>query len=166
MNRHFKGAYTLSLLLLLTINAPAQDIMNVSLPLPQLRVTSSFGKRVHPVTGYPDLHKGVDLAARCDPVLSIMNGMVSATGFNPILGNYIRIAHGEFQSIYGHLSYILVMPGEQVTAGEVVGITGATGRVTGEHLHFSIRFRDKYLNPLHFLRSLLLSEQPPPSINY
>ena len=155
----------MSLLLLLAINAPAQNITNVSLPLPQLRVTSSFGKRVHPVTGYPDLHKGVDLAARCDPVLSIMGGTVRDTGFNPVLGNYIGIAHGEFQSIYGHLSYILVVPGEPVTSGEVIGITGATGRVTGEHLHFSIRFRDRYLNPLHFLRSLLLPEQQPPPIN-
>ncbi|MDN8834145.1 M23 family metallopeptidase, partial [Staphylococcus aureus] len=84
-----------------------------------------------------DLHKGVDLAARCDPVLSVMEGTVSSTGFNPILGSFIRIKHGEFQSIYGHLSYILVTPGDSVTAGQFIGITGSTGRVTGEHLHFS-----------------------------
>ncbi|MFD2964387.1 MULTISPECIES: M23 family metallopeptidase [Olivibacter] len=129
--------------------------------MPQLRVTSSFGKRVHPVTGLPDLHKGIDLAARCDPVLSVMDGTVIDTGFNPILGKYIRIAHGEFQSIYGHLSYILVTPGEPVSGGEFIAVTGATGRVTGEHLHFSIRYRGRYINPLHFLRSLLLPRRPP-----
>ena len=155
MNGHFNGAYILSLLLL-SINTLGQHRMNVSLPLPQLRVNSSFGKRIHPITRQPDLHKGVDLAASCDPVLSIMDGTISDTGFNFKLGNYIRITHGEFQSIYGHLSQILVRPGQPVTAGEPIGITGATGRVTGEHLHFSIRFGDKFINPLHFLRSLLL----------
>nr|WP_068891003.1 M23 family metallopeptidase [Pedobacter panaciterrae] len=156
----FTGAFLLPLLLFF-IGAHAQQPVKVSLPLLQLRVNSSFGHRTHPVTGQPDLHKGVDLAARCDPVLSVMDGTVSSTGSNPILGNFIRITHGEFQSIYGHLSYILVTPGESVIAGQFIGVTGSTGRVTGEHLHFSIRFKDKYLNPLHFLTSLLLPEQPP-----
>jgi murein DD-endopeptidase MepM/ murein hydrolase activator NlpD len=164
MNGRFTGAFIMPLLLFF-ISAQAQQPVNVSLPLLQLRVNSPFGKRIHPVTGQPDLHKGVDLAARCDPVLSVMDGTVSSTGSNPILGSFIRITHGEFQSIYGHLSYILVKPGEPVTAGRVIGITGSTGRVTGEHLHFSIRFRDKYLNPLHFLKSLLLPEQTPSNIN-
>jgi murein DD-endopeptidase MepM/ murein hydrolase activator NlpD len=155
MNRHFNGAYILSLLLLLSINTLGQHRTNVSLPLPQLRVNSSFGKRIHPITRQPGLHNGVDLAASCDPVLSIMDGTISYTGYNFKLGNYIRITHGEFQSIYGHLSYIRVRPGEPVTAGEFIGITGSTGRVSGEHLHFSIRFKDKYINPLHFLRWLL-----------
>jgi murein DD-endopeptidase MepM/ murein hydrolase activator NlpD len=152
-------------LLLFFISTQAQQPVNVSLPLLHLRVNSPFGIRTHPVTGQPDLHKGVDLAARCDPVLSVMDGTVSSTGSNPILGSFIRITHGEFQSIYGHLSYILVTPGEPVIAGQFIGITGSTGRVTGEHLHFSIRFKDRYLNPLHFLRALLLPEQPPSTTN-
>lgn len=160
MDGRFTGAFVLALLLFF-ISAQAQQPVNVSLPLMQLRVNSSFGNRTHPVTGQSDLHKGVDLAARCDPVLSVMEGTVSSTGFNPILGSFIRIKHGEFQSIYGHLSYILVTPGDSVTAGQFIGITGSTGRVTGEHLHFSIRFKDKYLNPLHFLRSLLLPDSRP-----
>ncbi|WP_316777889.1 M23 family metallopeptidase [Pedobacter antarcticus] len=165
MNGRFVRVYYLTLLLLIVISAQAQVPTNVSLPLQQLRVNSPFGKRIHPVTGKPDLHQGIDFAARCDPVLSVMDGTVSDTGFNPILGNYVRIRHGEFQSIYGHLSYILVIPGEAVTAGQCIGVTGSTGRVTGEHLHFSIRFRDRYLKPLHFLKSLLLPEQKLSNIN-
>lgn len=163
MYRYFMWARVLPMLLL-SLSTLAQQPINVSLPLTKLHVNSPFGKRTHPVTGQADLHKGVDLAARCDPVLSIMDGTVSDTGYNPILGNYVRIAHGEFQSIYGHLSHIMVAKGETVKAGEFIGVTGSTGRVTGEHLHFSIRFRDRYLNPLHFLRLLLLP-QPPPSTN-
>lgn len=136
-----------------------------SLPLINLRVTSGFGYRVHPVTKKYGLHRGVDFAARCDPVLNILNGTVTDTGFNPFLGKYVKISHGDFQSIYGHLSQILVIPGEPATVGQVIGVTGATGRVTGEHLHFSIMFKDKYINPLHFLRSLLLPEQLAPNIN-
>lgn len=146
------------------LGANAQQPTNVSLPLLQLRVNSPFGIRIHPVTGQVDLHKGVDLAAHCEPVLSIMEGIVNETGFNRFLGRYIRIAHGEFQSIYGHLSQILVSPNEHVKAGQLIGVTGSTGRVTGEHLHFSIRFRTRYLNPLQFFGSLLLPEQPPPNI--
>ncbi len=164
MNSRFTRAFILPFLLFF-LGTQAQQPANVSLPLLKLRINSSFGKRIHPVTGQPDLHKGVDLSARCDPVLSVMDGTVSSTGSNPILGNFIRITHGEFQSIYGHLSYILVTTGEPVTAGQFIGVTGSTGRVTGEHLHFSIRFRDKYLNPLHFLRSLLLPEQLPSTTN-
>lgn len=145
--------------------AQINDQYRSSLPLINLRVTSSFGYRVHPVTNRYDLHRGVDFAARCDPVLNILDGTVTDTGFNPILGKYVRISHGDFQSIYGHLSQILVIPGEPAKAGQVIGVTGATGRVTGEHLHFSIRFKDKYINPLHFLRSLLLPEQLAQTIN-
>lgn len=148
-------------------SAKAQDNVQYrsSLPLINLRVTSGFGYRIHPVTRQRDLHKGVDFAARCDPVLNVLDGIVADTGFNPILGRYVRISHGEFQSIYGHLSQTLVTPGDQVIAAQVIGVTGATGRVTGEHLHFSIKFKDKYINPLHFLRSLLLPGQLPSTLN-
>ena len=155
---------TLLLLAQFFLGAHAQQPANVSLPLMHLRVNSPFGMRIHPVTGQVDLHNGVDLAARCEPVLSIMDGCVSEIGFNRFLGSCIRIAHDEFQSIYGHLSQILVSPNERLKAGQLIGITGSTGRVTGEHLHFSIRFGKRYLNPLQFLRSLLLPEQLPPNI--
>jgi len=58
------------------------------------------------------------------------------------------------QSIYGHLSEIAVLPDEPVMAGQAIGITGATGRVTGEHLHFSIKYQGRELSPLAFLGGL------------
>lgn len=144
-------------------NAPEDLInwqkINISLPLHLLKVNSGFGHRVHPVTGQPDFHKGVDLAAHYDPVFSIMDGKVRATGYNPILGSYVRIMHGQFQSIYGHLSHILVLSGDEIASGQPIGITGATGRVTGQHLHFSIKFGERYLNPLFFLKTLMAPEQ-------
>lgn len=134
------------------IQAEAQR--SVSLPLPCLNVTSPFGQRIHPVTGRPDYHNGVDFAARSDPVFSVLDGTVKETGNHPNLGRYIRTLHGEVELIYGHLSRLLVSIGDTVMVGQPIGITGATGRVTGEHLHFSVKFNGKFLDPLKFLRRL------------
>jgi len=127
----------------------------VCLPLKNLQLTSSYGNRIHPVTGKYAFHSGVDLRAKQDTVYAIMDGTVSAVNYNDLLGIYIRLDHGRFQSVYGHLSQVFVTTGESLQAGEPIGITGATGRVTGEHLHFSIRCRQQYINPLEFLYQLL-----------
>ncbi len=151
------------LIMLPRVRVTAQDTISLqwSLPLPSLKVTSGFGHRIHPVTHARDFHKGVDLSARCDPVLSVLDGTVVEIAFNPILGRYVRIDHGDFQSVYGHLSFILVGNNESVRAGQPIAITGATGRVTGEHLHFSIRFRGRHINPIYFLWQLQSNGQSP-----
>eukprot|EP01136_Pigoraptor_vietnamica_P012649 Opistho-1_new@52818 len=164
MTRKLLVWWVFTLLFLTTpIRINAQDTMpnRWSLPLENLRITSGYGYRIHPVTKQHDFHKGVDLAARCDPVLSVLAGIVIETGFNLVLGKYVRIGHGEFQSIYGHLSYILVCKGDTVDAKQPIAITGTTGRVTGEHLHFSIKFRNNHINPLLFLWQMALPEQMP-----
>lgn len=139
---------------------PDTAISNARLPLRCLRLTSGFGWRVHPITGQFQFHKGIDLATRHDTVFSVLNGVVSKVGYNRLIGNYILIAHpGDMQSLYGHLSIIAVLPDEQVMAGQAIGITGLSGRVTGEHLHFSIKYRGRELSPLAFLGGLFV--KPP-----
>jgi murein DD-endopeptidase MepM/ murein hydrolase activator NlpD len=146
------------ILLLFNFTAFSQsdsDRLEIAFPLKHLKQTSRFGWRIHPITGEFQFHKGVDLAARNDTVFSIMNGVVTKIGNNPFIGNYILITHpDEVQSLYGHLSAIAVLPDEQVNAGQPIGITGATGRVTGEHLHFSIKYHGHELSPLAFLCGL------------
>jgi murein DD-endopeptidase MepM/ murein hydrolase activator NlpD len=145
------------LLLLATKVWPQMDSdhMNFSFPLKRLRLTSKFGWRVHPITGEFQFHKGVDLAARHDTVFCITDGIVKIIGYNAYIGNYIIITHsGDVESIYGHLSVISVLPNEEIMAGQPIGITGATGRVTGEHLHFSIKYHGQELSPLAFLCGL------------
>lgn len=131
------------------------DRVNISLPLAQLIVTSSFGWRNHPVLGERDFHQGTDLAARNEPCYAIMDGWIVETGHHPILGIFVRIDHGNIQSIYGHLSYALVKTGQHVLSGQPIGITGTSGRATGEHLHFSIICVDRYINPLLFLKAAI-----------
>jgi murein DD-endopeptidase MepM/ murein hydrolase activator NlpD len=123
-----------------------------------LRLTSGYGYRTHPVTGKYTFHAGVDLRANQDTVFAIMDGSVSATGYNDFLGIYIRLDHADLSSSYGHLSQIFVGAGETVTAGEPIGITGATGRVTGEHLHFSLQYRQQYIDPIKFLYQTLINK--------
>lgn len=136
-------------------SVPDAPATTVHKPLEAYRITSPFGWRRHPVTGRPDFHNGIDLAVRAGIVRSIMDGTVEATGYHRNLGKYVRIAHAGVQSIYGHLSHITVGAGQAVTAGYPIGITGTSGRTTGEHLHFSIRRDSTYIDPWKFLHSIL-----------
>ena len=128
-----------------------------SMPLRDIsKLTSGFGNRTHPVTGERNkFHSGIDISAKSDTVFSILPGFIEESGYNQTLGNYVRIKHGDVTSIYGHLLTRFVLNDESVTAGSVIGITGQTGRVTGEHLHFTIKYRNGYLNPLTFLAKLV-----------
>jgi murein DD-endopeptidase MepM/ murein hydrolase activator NlpD len=126
------------------------------LPLRQVQLTSGFGYRIHPVTGKYAFHSGIDLRARSDTVFAVLPGHVGAVSYDPLLGIYIRLDHGALQSSYGHLSQVLVLPGDSVLAGTPIAISGATGRVTAEHLHFSIRLHGQPIDPLEFLKILIL----------
>jgi len=135
------------LLLLSSLFCQAQ----ISMPLNSIKVNSAFGRRIHPVTHKRDFHRGVDLHARSEPVFSFLAGKVTYTGFDTVLGKFIRIDHSGLESIYGHLSVILVQKGEEVRSGDFIAVTGATGRVTGEHLHFSLRSNGVYIDPVNFM---------------
>ena len=131
------------------------SICLVCLPLKHLKINSDYGYRIHPLTGRYAMHTGVDFKARHDTVYAILDGIVKSTGYDNGLGINIRLEHGNVESVYGHLSRILVGPQDSITSGEPIGITGATGHVTGEHLHFSICYEHKYINPIKFLYELL-----------
>lgn len=126
----------------------------VHFPVFPLWVTSPYGNRDHPVTGQQDFHGGVDLAASHSVIYAVLAGKVIDCTKNPFLGNFIRIAHGEIQSVYGHLSVILIRQGTRVKAGEPIGISGNTGRSTAEHLHFGLRYQNQPIHPLKFLLQL------------
>jgi len=131
----------------------------VCLPIASLRVTSAYGFRNHPISGQVDFHGGVDLAAKHAIVYAALDGRVTSCSENPYLGKFIRIAHGEIQSVYGHLSAILTTQEVWVKAGEPIGISGNTGRSTAEHLHFSVLYRNKPIHPLKFLLQLQIAGQ-------
>jgi len=123
----------------------------VCLPLRQIQLTSGYGYRIHPITGKYAFHSGIDLRARSDTVFAVMAGTISAVGYDPYLGLFIRLNDGDFGITYGHLSQVFVLPDDSVAACHSLGVTGRTGRVTGEHLHFSVAFHHHPIDPLKFL---------------
>jgi murein DD-endopeptidase MepM/ murein hydrolase activator NlpD len=123
----------------------------VCLPLRHLQITSRYGYRVHPITGRYTFHKGIDLRARSDTVFAVLPGTVMTATYDHLLGFYVRLDHSDFQTLYGHLSQVFVLAGDSVTAGLALGITGISGRVTGEHLHFSVSYHQQAIDPVKFL---------------
>jgi len=127
-----------------------------ALPLKQLQLTSGFGWRVHPLLHRLRLHAGIDLAAHSDTAYAVLAGVIRECRYDPGLGLYVRASHrGAVETTYGHLSQWLVLPGDSVSAGTPLGITGATGAVTGEHLHFAVKFQRHFIDPLRFLRMVM-----------
>jgi murein DD-endopeptidase MepM/ murein hydrolase activator NlpD len=112
--------------------------------------TSGFGLRTDPLTGEERHHKGIDLRAKYgDPVYAAASGKVIFTGVSGGFGNLIQIKHAQgYISFYGHLSKIYAKRGQKVRRGTLIGRVGATGRVTGPHLHFEIHKNGKAINPL------------------
>jgi murein DD-endopeptidase MepM/ murein hydrolase activator NlpD len=122
-------------------------------PLDKARLTSQFGMRADPFTGHPSFHNGIDLGAPVGtPVYAAKDGKVMEVGYNKIYGNYVLVQHsGNYQTVYGHLSKILVTLYQDVQGGEIIAKTGMSGRCTGPHLHFEIRRKGCPKNPVPLL---------------
>ena len=121
-------------------------------PVNGARLSSSYGMRKHPISGYNKLHKGVDFAVPTGtPVLAAGSGRIEIAGWNGNYGRYIRIRHNNtYQTAYAHLSGIAkgVYAGAQVDQGQVIGFVGSTGRSTGPHLHYEILVNRRQVNPM------------------
>lgn len=116
-------------------------------------ISSPFGYRADPFTGEKAFHSGIDIAAaRGTKVLATAEGVVAGVGKHGRLGKYVRIDHNEEEyTLYGHLSKINVTAGEEISAGDVIGEIGSTGRSTGPHLDYSLRKNGKPVNPKNYL---------------
>jgi len=121
--------------------------MSMSLPLKRIKVTSPFGMRKDPFTGKLRMHNGIDLRARNDEVYAMFPGVVKKVGYDKRSGNYVTLRHGDYTVSYCHLSRVTVKEKTPVLAGDVVGITGNTGRSTGEHLHLTCKRSGISINP-------------------
>ena len=122
-------------------------------PLDGARISSNFGMRKHPISGFNKMHKGVDFAAPIGtPIYAGGNGVVEYIGYNGGYGKYIRIRHNnDYKTAYAHLSSYKkgISQGVRVNQGDIIGYVGSTGRSTGPHLHYEILFKNKQINPLN-----------------
>ncbi len=116
-------------------------------------ITSPFGYRTAPTSGASTYHQGVDLdTGTGDPVVATRAGTVVIAGYGSSAGNYVKIDHHDgFSSIYMHLSSYCVSSGQNVSAGQLIGRTGATGVATGDHLHFGIAYNGAWVNPCNYV---------------
>ncbi len=116
-------------------------------------LTSSYGYRVHPITGNYSFHNGVDLAAGSGtPIYATKSGTVTTATYNYAYGYYVVINHLDgFSSLYGHMTHYTVSEGDYVERGEIIGYVGSTGYSTGPHLHFTIYYNGNTVNPMGYI---------------
>lgn len=118
-----------------------------------IEVNSFYGARKHPIHKVLKFHRGIDLEGKTgEYVISSGNGVVTETGFLEDLGYFVKVRHKYgFESIYGHLSRIIVKKGQEIQKNTRIGRVGASGKVTGPHLHYTLKKNGEYLDPFDFL---------------
>lgn len=124
-------------------------------PAPGRQITSLFGNRIDPFFGKLAMHPGIDFReAPGTEVHTTGDGTVIYAGPANGYGNLVEIDHGNgISTRYGHLSKILVKKGEKVKEGDLIALSGSTGRSTGPHLHYEVRRNNQAVDPLRFLNA-------------
>lgn len=117
------------------------------------KISSTYSKRIHPITQKEVFHNGIDIAAKeGTEVVSMLDGKVLKAAYDAKNGNQIVIEHDGIRTEYNHLSKMIVEAGEKVLSGQKIGEVGKTGMATGSHLHFSVvNEQGEYVNPLDFV---------------
>lgn len=121
-------------------------------PINGARLSSSFGRRRHPISGYSRLHKGTDFAARSGtPIFAAGNGVVERASRYGGYGKYARIQHANgYETAYAHMSRYGpgIKKGKRVRQGDIIGYVGSTGASTGPHLHYEVLINGKHVNAM------------------
>ena len=129
-----------------------EQYLSVSFPSKNITVNSPIGKRHDPFTGTWKQHNGIDLRARYEEVMSMFDGKILKVGEDRTSGKYIVLQHGNYTISYCHMSKIFVYAGQEITAGDFVGVSGNTGRSTGPHLHLTLKKDGKIIDPSCLLK--------------
>lgn len=124
-------------------------------PLDTIIVNSTYGWRLHPVDSGYVYHKGIDLYANTgENIYSTGIGKVVFSGWKLGYGSLIIIEHTlNYSSLYAHLNKRMVVMGDSVKKGEIIALSGRSGKVSGPHLHYEIRINGKTVNPFEYLKS-------------
>ena len=121
-------------------------------PIDGARLSSSFGRRRHPVLGYTRMHRGLDFRAPPGtPIYAAGKGIVEYVGRNGAFGRYVRIRHNStYSTAYAHMRRFAkgLGKGKRVEQGQIIGYVGSSGRSTGPHLHYEILRGGRQINPL------------------
>lgn len=120
-----------------------------------VRITSSYGTRNDPFDGTPTMHKGIDFSGQIGtPLYAVAPGKIIQAGNRFGYGDAVEVDNGlGFTTLYAHLSAISVKRGDQIKAGDLIGLGGSSGRSTGPHLHYEIRYNGAPFNPYMFIKA-------------
>lgn len=125
------------------------------------RLHTIFGLRFHPLLGYVRPHKGLDFTApHGSPVYATGDGRVDNSYLSSSYGNVVYLNHGfGFETRYAHLSKYIVMPGDKVKRGQIIGYVGNTGTSVSDHLHYEVLFNGEHINPINFFQRDLSNQE-------
>lgn len=126
------------------------------------QLSSFFGMRRDPFSGLGEFHPGVDIVVNPGtPIRATADGRVVLSGWNGGYGLAVVISHGNgLETLYGHLSKVGYLVGQEIRRGEILGYSGATGRATGPHLHYEVHVSGAPVNPYRYLKTVLAQTQP------
>ena len=128
------------------------------MPLKRMLITSNYGNRFHPVDRVNKFHAGIDLRANSDYVYAVLDGIVSEADYSGGAGNYIKVRHKDFETVYMHLTRSFYSEGDLIYAGDIIALSGNTGKSTAPHLHFAVKENGRYINPIQFLNDLIQNQ--------
>ncbi|RJP21918.1 MAG: M23 family metallopeptidase [Candidatus Abyssobacteria bacterium SURF_5] len=116
-------------------------------------ISSAFGYREDPISGDNRFHEGCDIVApRKTPIVAPADGIVSFAGWSEGMGRMVEIEHGYgYTTRYGHAAKLFVKRGDMVMRGDVIAHVGSSGRSTGPHLHYEVRYNNQLVNPYQYL---------------
>jgi murein DD-endopeptidase MepM/ murein hydrolase activator NlpD len=141
--------------------AVKKKLLPTMLPVSAPFNASGFGMRIDPFTGQHAMHEGIDFLAEAgSPIVAAAGGVVIFAGFHPQYGNVVDVDHGnDLVTRYAHASKLHVKEGDIVQRGRRLADVGSTGRSTGPHLHFEVRFKGAAQNPARFVLASQASQQ-------
>ena len=130
-----------------------RNILPIGYPSKSKYITSGFGEREDPFLKVPAMHRGIDFRGKIGtPLFTTAPGRVIRANQAHDYGLFVEVDHGMgFTTLYAHLSKISVSVGDQLNTGDVVGLAGSTGRSTGPHLHYEVRYKKRPINPYSFV---------------
>jgi murein DD-endopeptidase MepM/ murein hydrolase activator NlpD len=149
----------------LETNRSLRDVLYAlpsTMPIKTPEITSGFGIRKHPISGRAHFHSGIDLItdASDERVFPVKSGVVVSAQEHPNYGNMVMVRHSNgIESVYGHMSKLLVKQGETVGVDTVLGYIGNSGVSTGKHLHLEILIGGYPVNPQNVIRTAQYVQQ-------
>ena len=139
-------------------NVPSESGFLWPLPSSWNTLSSLYGSRIHPITGRPNNHTGIDIpASKNTNIYAAKSGVVTTSTYNSSYGNYVVVSHSDGTStLYAHMNKRGVSKGETVSQGQVIGYVGTTGSSTGNHLHFEVRVNGNRTDPVNYFKDKTL----------